>query len=69
MPAQFSPVLYLAANPDVRAAGIDPVVHYLEFSAREGRKLRPEGSQNHVKETIKGAIRGLRGKLRLGNVP
>ncbi|CAO4177969.1 hypothetical protein [Methylorubrum extorquens] len=28
---------YLAANPDVAAADVDPLVHYLEFGGREGR--------------------------------
>ena len=36
LPAEFSTDLYLAVNPDVKVAGIDPVVHYLEFGAREG---------------------------------
>lgn len=32
---------YLATNPDVAAAGIDPVDHYMQFGAAEGRKPRP----------------------------
>jgi hypothetical protein len=36
----FNPGMYLAANPDVAAAGVDPLLHYLEHGAREGR--RPE---------------------------
>lgn len=67
LPAHFSPELYRAANPDVKAAGIDPVVHYLEFGAREGRKLRPENSRYSVAERMKVVVRGLRGMLRLGN--
>lgn len=39
LPSRFDPVMYLAANPDVAAAGIDPKVHYLQFGFREGRKL------------------------------
>lgn len=42
LPADFSPELYLIANPDVRAAGADPATHYLQFGAREGRKLKPD---------------------------
>ena len=41
LPHDFDPALYLAANPDVAAAGADPVAHYLKFGRREGRKLRP----------------------------
>ncbi|MDP3414621.1 glycoside hydrolase family 99-like domain-containing protein [Falsiroseomonas sp.] len=32
---------YLAAHPDVAAAGIDPVDHYLEYGWREGRDPSP----------------------------
>jgi len=33
---------YLAVNKDVSAAGIDPVVHYLEYGAAEGRNPSPQ---------------------------
>lgn len=33
----FDPVYYLVNNPDVCKAGIDPVRHYLQFGALEGR--------------------------------
>ena len=36
----FDPAAYLAANPDVAAAGVDPVLHYLDFGRYEGRRLR-----------------------------
>ena len=32
---------YLAENPDVEAAGVDPLMHYLEHGIREGRTLAP----------------------------
>jgi hypothetical protein len=32
---------YLAANPDIAAAGLHPLVHYIEHGAREGRPLHP----------------------------
>jgi glycosyltransferase involved in cell wall biosynthesis len=32
---------YLEHNPDVRAAGIDPALHYLRYGAREGRDPNP----------------------------
>ncbi|WP_109108551.1 M10 family metallopeptidase C-terminal domain-containing protein [Azospirillum sp. TSO35-2] len=30
---------YLTANPDVAAAGVDPMAHFLNFGAREGRRI------------------------------
>ena len=33
----FDPVKYLAANPDVAAAHVDPLAHFLAFGAAEGR--------------------------------
>jgi glycosyltransferase involved in cell wall biosynthesis len=33
---------YLEHNPDVRAAGIDPALHYLRYGAREGRDPSPQ---------------------------
>jgi hypothetical protein len=30
---------YLAANPDVAAAKVDPMAHYLNFGVREGRTI------------------------------
>lgn len=37
----FSTLDYLRANPDVAAAGINPLLHYLRFGKLEGRALRP----------------------------
>ena len=34
---EFDPAFYLARNPDVAAAGVDPFLHYLGFGHREGR--------------------------------
>jgi hypothetical protein len=39
--AEFDREAYLQANPDVRAAGIDPWEHYLAFGYEEGRHLAP----------------------------
>lgn len=33
----FDPQWYLATNPDVLAAGVDPVMHFVEHGAQEGR--------------------------------
>ena len=38
---EFDPAGYLAANADVAAAGIDPLVHYTLSGAAEGRLPRP----------------------------
>lgn len=36
----FDPALYLAANPDVARAGMNPAEHYLRYGIKEKRKLR-----------------------------
>ena len=35
----FDTSAYLAANPDIAAAGLDPLDHYLRFGVYEGRSL------------------------------
>jgi predicted nucleic acid-binding Zn-ribbon protein len=37
----FDPAWYLKNNPDVAAAGVDPIKHYLSHGAVEGRQPRP----------------------------
>jgi hypothetical protein len=44
LPPGFDPKLYLAANPDVAEAGLDPVHHFLRYGRLEGRPLRPLSS-------------------------
>ncbi|MBV9756724.1 MAG: glycosyltransferase family 2 protein [Alphaproteobacteria bacterium] len=47
LPDEFDPALYLQANPDVAAAGLDPTWHFVNFGRAEGRPLRlpePSGS-------------------------
>lgn len=39
--ALFDPIHYLQANPDVAAGGLDPLRHYVEHGAREGRSPHP----------------------------
>jgi hypothetical protein len=41
VPTGFDDELYLQANPDVRAAGVDARTHYLDYGRKEGRRLRP----------------------------
>jgi hypothetical protein len=40
--SEFVAELYLAANPDVRAAGVDAATHYQKYGRAEGRPLRPK---------------------------
>lgn len=39
LPPDFDPKAYLAANPDVAAAEVDAVQHYLTYGRHEGRRL------------------------------
>ncbi len=41
LPICFDPQLYLEANPDVAAAGMDPAAHYRRFGKAERRPIRP----------------------------
>jgi len=40
IPKDFDPQAYLRINPDVAAAGVDPVVHYLRFGKSENRSYK-----------------------------
>jgi glycosyltransferase involved in cell wall biosynthesis len=40
LPADFDPTIYAALNPDIAAAGMNPVTHYLEFGISEGRSYK-----------------------------
>ena len=40
LPEDFDPELYLELHPDVRAAGVDPAKHYLDFGMKEKRAYR-----------------------------
>jgi serralysin len=42
-PAGFDTLGYLAANPDVAAAGVDPLEHFLSFGIYEGRQAVNDG--------------------------
>jgi Macrocin-O-methyltransferase (TylF) len=41
LPPDFDGDYYLQVNPDVAAAGIDAVAHYLSYGHREGRTYKP----------------------------
>ncbi|MCW5726859.1 hypothetical protein [Parvibaculum sp.] len=40
-PGRFDAEWYVAANPDVVASGMSPLLHYVRFGAREGRSPKP----------------------------
>ena len=40
LPNDFDPKAYLKANPDVKAARVDPAQHWLNHGYKEGRPLR-----------------------------
>ncbi len=44
---EFDRDYYLAANPDVREAGMDPLEHYVKFGWREGRDPSAEFSTSY----------------------
>jgi hypothetical protein len=41
--AAFDTLGYLAANPDVAAAGMNPLDHFLQFGLYEGRASEGDG--------------------------
>jgi hypothetical protein len=46
----FDAAHYKAQNPDVAAAGVDPVAHFLAYGWREGRDPRPDFSLTDYRE-------------------
>lgn len=40
VPEDFSAARYLALNPAIKAAGINPYQHYLQYGIKEGRRIR-----------------------------
>ena len=40
-PGRFDAEWYAAANPDVVASGMSPLLHYVQYGAREGRSPKP----------------------------
>lgn len=43
LPAGFDASAYLRANPDLAAAGVDPIAHYMTAGFKESRPLTPGG--------------------------
>lgn len=48
---QFDPEYYLRTNPDVAQSGIDPLVHYVYYGAREGRNPTPHFDTTNYQAT------------------
>ncbi|MFZ2468740.1 MAG: hypothetical protein WAW54_10140 [Parvibaculum sedimenti] len=49
LPEGFNSIEYLLINPDVLAAGADPVAHYLSYGRAEGRQVRrPNGPEESI---------------------
>jgi hypothetical protein len=40
LPLGFDPERYIALNPDLKRAGVDPVSHYLKYGFNEGRHFK-----------------------------
>lgn len=55
LPDDFDPLFYLQMNPDVAAAGFDPVAHYLQYGRREGRVYNSDnvsGISKHLQKSL-----------------
>ena len=50
---QFNPIFYLIANPDVAAAGVDPLEHYL-LAGRQEERLANDPNFDHDYASIAG---------------
>lgn len=46
----FDPQYYLATNPDVAAAGVDPFIHFLQYGCGESRSPHPLVNFVHMRE-------------------
>ena len=66
----FDPAFYLSANPDVVAARVDPLKHYLRHGFAEGRKphpyFQPDYYQAQCKESSRAGINPLLHYLQTG---
>ena len=68
IPPDFDPAWYLKNNPDVAAAGVDPLKHFMEFGAKEGRAADPaQAAAGRWTQLTKDAA--LRGNEASGQIP
>ncbi|WP_426168228.1 glycosyltransferase [Pseudoduganella sp. R-34] len=52
LPAGFDGALYLQLHPDLQAAGVDPVRHYLQHGSAEGRAIAPPDPAQAQKDAL-----------------
>lgn len=58
--SEFNSIAYLAANPDLVAARVDPVLHYLRRGRYEGRRQAlPSEIYNQIERELSGALESL----------
>lgn len=48
LPDDFDPEVYLLINEDVKAAGVDPKQHYMDFGRNEGRSYKTDCKKTHA---------------------
>lgn len=53
---EFDSAYYLAANPDIRRADVEPLEHYLRYGRAEGRRRLPPQSEGDIEHGL--AARG-----------
>jgi hypothetical protein len=63
LPRDFDDEIYLSLNRDVRAGGMNPRQHYLQYGAGEGRAYK-SGLQGPLAMHLKARVRGLKHRIR-----
>ncbi|MFC1701751.1 glycosyltransferase [Pseudomonadota bacterium] len=53
----FDAQWYLKNYPDVAGAGFDPLVHFIQWGRKEGRKTRAVGAKHPTRDLSKGAVK------------
>src|SRR5262249_9418898 len=55
----FDRAWYLASNPDVADAGVDPLYHYVMFGVHEGREPSPSfDTRDYLANNVEAAVAG-----------
>jgi hypothetical protein len=60
----FDSDFYLTNNPDLVTAGVDPLLHFLEFGWREGRRPSAEVNQTEM-DFLRNLVDSLRNPLQI----
>ena len=61
----FDPEFYLANNADIRAAKVDPLIHYLRWGKKEGRKPSADVDTSALFKYLRAGSRPARADRRL----